>query len=345
MGLQIAGSGAVLTFGELLLRITPDAGGQWIKDNQLPFFIGGAELNVATALALWGIETKYFTAMPDNGMTEQLLSHLSAKNIDTSVVHRGGSRLGIFYLTKGRDMKNDALIYDRAGSSFAELAPGLINWDKVLDGVRWFHFSAICPALTQQTADLCEEVLKAASAKGITISLDLNYRAKLWKYGRSPKEVMPLLAKYCDLIMGNVWAAEAMLDIPVSPEMHESGQKSIYLKEAQKSSEEIMRRFPKCKAVANTFRFDGGGDILYYSALYSDGHLYHSSAYESDAIIDKVGSGDCFMAGLIYGYCKQWNPAEVLEFATAAAFTKLFIPSDATTSTVDEVRNAMKYEN
>lgn len=345
MGLQVADAGSVLTFGELLLRITPDADSQWIKENQLPFFIGGAELNVAQALGLWGIDTKYFTAMPDNGMTEQLLAHLNEKHVDTSVVHKGGNRLGIFYLTKGRDMKNDALIYDRAGSAFAELKPGDIDWDQVLDGIRWFHFSAICPALTQQTADLCEEVLQVASAKGITISVDLNYRAKLWKYGKSPDEVMPILAKYCNLVMGNIWAAKAMLGIPVIPEMHESGQKSIYLKAAQNTSEEIMRQFPKCKAVANTFRFDGGGDITYYAALYTDGHLYHSSEYCSDAIIDKVGSGDCFMAGLIYGYCHQWQPAEVLEFATAAAFTKLFIPSDATTATVEQVKNAIKHEN
>lgn len=345
MELYVADKGTVLTFGEILLRITPDADGLWITENQLPFFIGGAELNVAAATGLWGLQTRFFTAMPDNGITEQLLAHLQQKGIDTSVVHKGGNRLGLFYLTKGRDMKNNALIYDRAGSSFADLKPGVINWDEVLDGVRWFHFSAICPALTQHTADFCAEALKAASDRGITISIDLNYRSKLWQYGKLPEEVMPALVKYCDVIMGNIWAIEAMLSIRVMPNIHETGQKSVYLKEAQNISEQLMQQFPKCKAVANTFRFGNDSSINYYAALYTNGHLYNSAEYWSDAIVDKVGSGDCFMAGLIYGFCNHWNASATLEYATAAAFTKLFIPSDATASTVEQVKNAIKNEN
>jgi len=345
MGLQVDTSGAVLTFGEMLLRICPDGDSNWLKENNLPVYVGGAELNVATALAKWDIESKYFTALPANGMSEQLIGYLHQRNIDTSAIYHGGSRLGLFFLTKGSDMKHDALIYDRAHSAFAELKPGMINWNEALAGVRWFHFSAICPALTQQTADLCEEALEAASRLGITISVDMNYRAKLWQYGKDPKEIMPRLVKYCDLIMGNVWASEKMLDIPVTPDVSESGQKSLYLKSALLSSEEIMKQYPKCKAVANTFRFDGGKDINYYCALYTDDHLYHSAEYHADTIVDKVGSGDCFMAGLIYGFCNQLAPSDVLDFATAAAFEKLFIWGDATTSTVHQIKNAIKYEN
>ncbi|MCJ8209182.1 sugar kinase [Mucilaginibacter sp. RS28] len=345
MGLQVEPGGSVLSFGELLIRFCPDGDGNWLKENSLKFYLGGAELNVATALALWGVKSKYFTALPDNGMSNQVLSLLEEKNIDTSAVHFGGKRIGTFYLTTGRDMKNDALIYDRAGSSFAELGAGVIDWDKVFEGVKWFHFSAICPALSQNVADLCEEALAAASERGILISVDLNYRAKLWQYGKSPKEVMPSLAKYCDLIMGNIWAAEKMLDIPVDLEVTESGQKSIYLKAAQWSSQEIMKQYPKCRAVANTFRFDGGKDIAYYTALYTDEHLYHSFEYNTDAVVDKVGSGDCFMAGLIYGYYNNLHPSDTLAFATAAAFEKLFIAGDATHSTVEEIKQAIQYEN
>lgn len=345
MGLTVSNTGSVLSFGELLLRICPDADGNWLKENILPFYVGGAELNVATALATWGIDSKYFTALPQNGMSEQLVDYVKGRGIDPSPIHFGAGRLGTFYLTKGRDMKHDAVIYDRAHSAFAELTTGVINWDEVFQNVRWFHFSAICPALTLNTAYLCEEALKAAEERNITISVDLNYRAKLWQYGKSPKDVMPMLAKYCDLIMGNIWAAEKMLDVVVGQEVTESGQKSIYLKEAQKSSEEIMRRFPKCKAVANTFRFDGGSDISYYCALYTDGHLYHSAEYCTETVVDKVGSGDCFMAGLIYGYCNQWSAPEVIDFATAAAYEKLFIWGDATTSTVEQINQAIKYEN
>lgn len=333
--------GAVLSFGELLLRLSPDDGGQWLSDNALSVFVGGAEFNVASALALWRVPSKYFTALPKNGMAEQLINYVNQQGIDTSPVFYGGSRIGLYFLTKGKDLKHDALIYDRANSAFAELTPGTVDWDKVLDGVTWFHFTAICPAISQQTADVCLEVLQAASAKGITISVDLNYRSKLWQYGKQPQEVMVDLVNYCDVIMGNIWAAEMMLGIPVYGDIHESGQKSIYLKEAQSSSERLMAKFPKCKAVANTFRFDGGGTINYYAALYADGGFYSSKEYTADKIVSKVGSGDCFMAGLIHGFYNNDAPQQVLEFATAAAFSKLFVASDATTNTVEEITNAI----
>jgi 2-dehydro-3-deoxygluconokinase len=331
-------TGAVLNFGELLLRITPDAQGGWLQQNSLPVFVGGAELNVATALALWDVPSRYFTALPKNGMSAQIVSFLEEKEIDTSSIFYHGNRVGLYFLTKGQDLKHDALIYDRAYSAFAELTPGQVNWDAVLDGVTWFHFSAICPAISQNAADVCKEVLEAASKKGITISVDLNYRAKLWKYGKEPIDVMPQLAQYCDLIMGNVWAAERMLGTPVSPDVTESGQKSLYVKEAQKSSEAIIKQFPKCKAVANTFRFDANNtDVQYYTVLYTDGQPYLSGEYAAETIIDKVGSGDCYMAGLIYGFYNGLDPQQTVNFATAAAFTKLFVNSDATNKTVEGI--------
>ena len=342
---KVANTESVLTFGELLLRFCIDADGNWLNENKLPFYIGGAELNVATALALWGIPTKYFTALPDNDLSAQIINYLASRNIDISTIHKGGSRLGLFYLTKGKDMKHDAVIYDRAGSSFAGLTTNMIDWDVVFKGISWFHFSAICPALSQQTANLCEEALIAASKRNIHISVDLNYRAKLWRYGKEPDEIMPQLVKYCDLIMGNVWAADKLLGITATPDIHQSGQKKIYLQEALNSSERIVRQFPKCKAVANTFRFDEGSGIKYYTTLYMDKKLYHSAEYRAEIVTDKVGSGDCFMAGLIYGFYNHLDPSNILNFATAAAFEKLFIAGDATKSTVEKINNAIKYEN
>jgi 2-dehydro-3-deoxygluconokinase len=236
--------GAVLSFGEILLRMVPDAGGEWLNNNTLPVFAGGAELNVATALALWNVPSKYFTAMPQNGLSAHLVNYLNKKQIDTSDIHYHGNRLGLYFLTHGEDLKHDALIYDRANSAFANLRPGIIDWDKVLSGVTWFHFSAICPAISQQIADVCLEALQAASAKGITISVDLNYRSKLWQYGKHPQDVMPELIDYCDVIMGNIWAAETMLGIEVFGDIHESGQKSIYLKEALSSSQSGCQHLP-----------------------------------------------------------------------------------------------------
>jgi 2-dehydro-3-deoxygluconokinase len=334
--------GKILSFGELLLRITPDAGGEWLNNSQLPFYVGGAELNVATALALWELPSKYFTVLPDNGLSAQIINHLQNKHIDTSPVFYGDGRLGLYFLTKGQDLKHDALIYDRANSAFSGLKPGMIDWDEVLQDVSWFHFSAICPAINQNVADVCMEVLEAASKKGITISVDLNYRAKLWKYGKTPLEVMPGLVKYCDLVMGNVWAAETMLGINVVPDIHESGQKSIYLKEALKTSERIIEQYPKCKAVANTFRFDASTNINYYTTLYTGGQFYNSKEYEATQVTDKVGSGDCFMAGIIYGFYNNTDPVETLEFATAAAFAQLFVNSDATDKTVDEIKKLIR---
>ncbi|HEY4327824.1 MAG TPA: sugar kinase [Mucilaginibacter sp.] len=334
--------GSILSFGELLLRICPDGDGEWLNSNLLPFYVGGAELNVATALALWDLPSKYFTALPDNGMSVQIKEFLTKKDIDISSIYNGGKRIGLYFLTKGQDLKHNALIYDRADSAFAGLQPGVIDWDKVLDGVSWFHFSAICPAISQNVADVCKEVLEAASKKNITLSVDMNYRAKLWQYGKLPTEIMPTLVKYCDLIMGNVWAAETMLGIPVTPGIHESGLKSIYLKESLKTSESIISQYPKCKAVANTFRFDATDDIKYYTTLYTDNHFYNSNEYETGSVTDKVGSGDCFMAGLIYGFYNNFEPLQTLEFATAAAFEKLFIKGDATSRTVAEIKKAIK---
>ncbi|MBA9076339.1 MULTISPECIES: sugar kinase [Rufibacter] len=329
--------GKVLSFGELLLRICPDAEGQWLQENSLPFYVGGAELNVATALALWGVPSAYLTALPENFLSEQLMGYMQERQIDTSPVVLQGERVGLYYLPKGKDVKNAGVIYDRAGSAFAGLTTGTIQWDSVFEGVSWFHFSAICPAINQNLVDVCAQALQVATAKGIFVSLDLNYRAKLWKYGKEPVEVMPALAASCDLIMGNVWAANKMLGMPLQEELVQDIEKEKLVQHAQLTSEAILREFPKCKTVANTFRFDHGQGIRYFTTLYHQNGLHVSHEYVADQILDKVGSGDCFMAGLIYGFYHGKSAAETLEFATAAAFKKLFILSDATTSTVADI--------
>ncbi|HEV3413981.1 MAG TPA: sugar kinase [Puia sp.] len=332
----------VLSFGELLLRICPDAEGNWLEDNSLPVYAGGAEANVATALALWGVPSAYLTALPDNLLARQVAAYLEGRGVDVSRILYRGERLGLYYLPKGRDVRNAGVIYDRAHSSFSELRPGLVDWDKALEGVGWLHFSAISPALDRGVAEVCEEGLKAADARGITISVDLNYRAKLWQYGVAPTAVMPGLVRYCDLVMGNLWAAEKMLDIPLDAGLAERGRKQDFLELARWASEQIIERFPKVRQVAKTFRFDRGEKgIRYYTTFFADGELYSSREYESDAIVDKVGSGDCFMAGLIRGLYRRQPLGEMLEFATAAAFFKLFILSDATDQPAEDIEKFM----
>ena len=330
----------VLSFGELLLRICPDAEGGWLTANSLPFYVGGAEANVATALALWGIPSAYFTALPDNLLCRHLAGYLEERGVDMSRVLYQGERLGLYFLPKGKDLKNASVIYDRAHSSFAGLKPGTIDWDSVLHDVEWLHFSAISPALSRQLAAVTEELLQAASAhKGITISVDLNYRAKLWQYGAAPTDIMPGLVQYCDFVMGNLWAAEKMLGIPVDEALTGAGN---YLQHARLTSERIVEQFPRVKYVANTFRFDRGvTGIQYYTAFFTGGTLYNSREYVSEKILDKVGSGDCFMAGLIRGLYNGQSIQETLEFATAAAYQKLYIPSDATDQRAEDIKKFM----
>jgi 2-dehydro-3-deoxygluconokinase len=331
----------VLSYGELLLRICPDGDGGWLQDNTLPFYVGGAEANVATALALWDTPSAYFTAVPDNAMNRQLSAYLASIGIDTTRIMYQGERLGLYYLPKGKDLKNAGVIYDRAHSSFSALQPGTIDWDGVLHDVGWLHFSAISPALNADAAAVALELVKAASQKGLMVSVDLNYRAKLWQYGAQPTDVMPGLVEYCDLVMGNLWAAEKMLGIAVDAGLT-TGRKEDYLEHARISSEKIMEAFPRVKHVAKTFRFDHGATgIRYYTTFYSGGRLYHSREYQSDKILDKVGSGDCFMAGLIHGLSKGVAAQGTLEFATAAAYQKLFIPSDATDQRAEDILKFM----
>lgn len=325
----------ILCFGELLLRLSPQLNREWIKQSMMPVYVGGAEINVATALANWHLPVSYLTALPDNYLAKEICEALEAKNIDTKPVIFSGDRIGTYYLPQGADLKNTGVIYDRAFSSFSQMAPGQVDWDEVLKDITWFHFSAISPALNGPIAVLCREALQAAAKKGLTVSVDLNFRAKLWQWGKLPVEVMPELVQECNLVMGNIWAAEKMLGTSLSLK---ENTKEEMLEQAKKTSLEIMRQNPKCRQVANTFRFDEKDGLRYYATLFRDNQLYVSPEYSTTEVVDKVGSGDCFMAGLIWGNKRELPSQEMIDFAAAAAFDKLFIKGDATTSTVEAIR-------
>ncbi len=319
----------VLCFGELLLRISPAPASE-VAEQPMLLYVGGAEANVATALAGWNVPVKYCTALPDNFMSRHVLHYLEYKGIYTSSILFNGKRIGVYYLERGADLKG-SVIYDRDHSSFSEIKTGMIDWDKVLQDVSWFNFSAISPALNQNVADVCLEAVEAASRKGITISLDLNYRARLWKYGKEPITIMPKLAEYCDVIMGNIWSANTLVGTSIDADIHSAGRQQSYIAHAEKTSKEIMKLFPKCKAVANTFRFDSPqSDILYYTTLFKDQQLFVSPEFTCRGVVDRSGSGDCFMAGLIYGLYNNNESQDVLNYATAAAFGKLQEFGDAT---------------
>jgi 2-dehydro-3-deoxygluconokinase len=320
----------VLAFGEILLRISPAPAEDSAGKHPMLLYMGGAELNVATALAGWNVPVKYCTILPDNFMSKHVINYLEYKGIYTSSIVYAGNRIGIYFLERGADLKG-SVIYDREHSSFSEVKTGMIDWDKVLHDVEWFDFSAISPALNQNVADVCLEAVEAASKKNITISVDLNYRSRLWKYGKDPIDIMPKLVEHCDVVMGNIWSANTLLGTAIDEHIHDKKSKEAYLEHAKSTSIEIIKQFPKCKVVANTFRFDSAAsDVLYYTSLYTGGKHYHSPEWTCRGVMDRSGSGDCFMAGLVYGLYHEHEPQQVLEYATAAAFGKLQEVGDAT---------------
>jgi 2-dehydro-3-deoxygluconokinase len=329
----------VFCFGELLLRFSPALQGKWIETQSMPVHVGGAELNVAKALATWKVPVSYSTSLPDHYLSKEIMDSLEQENIKTSGILLQGNRIGTYTLPMGADLKNAGVIYDRAYSSFADLKVGMLDWNKMLEGYDWFHFSAISPALNQNIVDVCEEGLQVAQQLGLKISVDLNYRAKLWQYGKKPNEIMPALCQYADVIMGNVWSAHQLLGTALDPALNGVCEKDFYIAAAKKEAEEIFATYPKCEYVANTYRFSEGDVIDYYATLTTKKEHVVSNAYHTDIVVDKVGSGDCFMAGLIYSDVHNMSAQEQINFAASAAFGKLQEVGDSTKQSVEQIQS------
>jgi len=327
----------IFCFGELMLKLSPELGGKWIHDQAITTHIGGAELNVATALANWKLPVKYCTALPDNYLSKEICEELERKHIDTSSISFSGNRIGVYYLPKGAELKSAGVIYDRAHSSFGELRAGMINWNDLLKDCSWFHFSAISPALNENVAAVCREALEVASAKKMTISVDLNYRAKLWKYGKQPADIMPGLVKYCNVIMGNLWAVESLLGIGSSIKESEGKSKEELVEATGKSMLQLHKQYPKAETFAYTFRLDKE----YFGVLQHGPNMAVSKTFEIKNVVDKAGSGDCFMGGLIYGLTNDHLPDEIINFAAAAAVGKLSEKGDSTKQTLEQVKARM----
>jgi 2-dehydro-3-deoxygluconokinase len=331
----------VFCFGEILLRMSPVLDQAWINNASMPVHIGGAELNVAKALAGWHQPVTYMSAMPDNYLSKEITASIAACNIGVDAMQFCGDRMGIYFLPQGADLKNAGVIYDRAHASFStDLFPGKINWDTLLEGSDWFHFSAISPALNEQAAAVCLDALKAAKRLGLTISVDLNYRAKLWKYGKQPAEVMPELVSYADLIMGNIWSARDLMGIDVPKGAATAVTKEEFAACAKETAAILLTQNPSCKIVANTFRFapDGAG-VNYYATLDTISEQAVSVSFEASSVVDKVGSGDCFMAGLIYGIHNGHDHTDTINYAASAAFGKLQELGDSTKQTIEQIKS------
>ncbi len=324
----------VVAFGEILFRITPAA-----ELTSAEFSLGGAELNVATALATWGTDISYVSKLPDNVLSKNVDKMLQGLHIDTSRMLWGGERIGIYYMAPGGDMQSHSVVYDRKYSAFSQIEPGTVNWDEYLQGVTWLHWTAITPALSAEAAVVLEEVLVAAEKRNIIISTDLNYRRLLWKYGKTPVEIMPALVKYCDVVMGNIWAATNMLGVTWNETDLIKGDKASHIKMAAQVAGKLVEQFPKCKQVAFTYRFtQADGSLDYYASLFSQARVLESKSFYRKSVVDSVGSGDSFMAGLIYGRLENMGDQDLINFAAASAVSKLNIKGDANTTPVAAIK-------
>lgn len=319
----------ILIFGELLLRLSATNEGFNSEDNTISLFPGGSEANVSASLAQWNIPCSYFTVVPDNQLTKNALLRLSELGVDISKSILQGPRIGLYFLLSANGLSNGEVIYDRKYSSFSTVKPTSIDWEKLMDGYTWFHFTALTPALNEDMATVCLEAVQAAKRMKLKISVDLNYRSRLWDYGKQPIEVMPKLVQYCDVIMGNIWAANKMLGVSVDLSLNRQTSVDQYFESANASAAEIFSKFPNCAHVANTFRFmDNPKHNLFYGTYHNRKGNFISKVRETNKVIDRIGSGDAFMAGLIYSLVEDNNGQEIIEKATSAGYKKLFTQGD-----------------
>lgn len=334
----------VVTFGEIMLRLaTPDYL-RFNQSNQLTATFGGGEANVAVSLANYGIEASFVSRLPQNDIARACVMDLRKYGVDTSSIVYGGERLGIYFLETGAVARASKVVYDRAHSSIADIKPGMINWKEVLKDAGWFHWTGITPALSQGAADACLEAIRTANEMGVTVSCDLNYRKNLWKYGKTASEVMPQLVEGCDVLLGNEEDAEKVFGI--KPEGFDASQTEGEVDAAEFESvcRQLQARFPRAKKVIITLRGSINANHNTWSGVLYDGkELFTAPTYNTTHIVDRVGGGDSFMGGLIYGLISYPEDSrKALHFAVAASCLKHTIYGDFNQVTVEEVENLMK---
>lgn len=333
----------VVTFGEIMLRLATPGYQRFIQSTQLNATFGGGEANVAISLANYGIPSELVTRLPQNEIADWCLSELRKYNVGTGQVARGGDRVGIYFLETGAVARPSKVVYDRANSSIAEVGKGTFNWKEILKDATWFHWTGITPAISQGAADACLEAIQTANEMGVTVSCDLNYRKNLWKYGKKASEIMPELVKGCDVILGNEEDAEKVFGIkPEGFEVEHTGGE-VDAKEFESVCKQMMQKFPRAKKVIVTLRGSiNANHNTWGGCLYSD-KLYQSKRYDITHIVDRVGGGDSFMGGLIYGLLAyEGDDQKALDFAVAASCLKHTIYGDFNLVSVPEVENLMK---
>ena len=323
----------VITFGEIMLRLAPEGYYRFVQAENYGATYGGGEANVAVSLSNYGLDAGFVTKLPSHEIGQSAINSLRRYGVDTSNITRGGDRVGIYFLEKGASQRPSKVIYDRAGSSIATASVNDFDWDKIFEDVSWFHFTGITPALGDNVAEICVEACKAAKAKNITISCDLNYRNKLWSKEKAG-QVMGELCQYVDVCIANEEDAADVFDIKAdgtdvtTGQVNHEGYKDV--------ARQLVDRFHFSK-VAITLRESISANDNKWAAMLYDGNDFHFSKKYLMHIVDRVGGGDSFGGGLIYACLSEMSPQEMIEFAVAASCLKHSIEGDFNQVSVDEV--------
>lgn len=331
----------IVTFGEIMLRLSPPGYQRFRQARSFDVIYGGGEANVAASLANYGLAVDFVTRLPDNDLGEACLQFLRQNGVGVDKIVRGGERLGIYFLEMGAVQRGSKVVYDRANSAIASIERGMIDWKSVLAGADWFHWTGITPAISSGTADVCLEAVQTAKELGLTVSCDLNYRKKLWKWGQTPGEVMPELVRYCDVAIGNEEDADKVFGIQAPDADVVAGK--VEADKYRYVCQELSKRFPSLKTIAITLRGSlSASHNTWSGVLWSGGEFYTAPTYDITHIVDRVGGGDSFMGGLIYGLrAYEDDPQRALNFAVAASCLKHSVFGDFNLVTVAEVEKLM----
>lgn len=331
----------IVTFGETMLRLAPPGFERFLQSPQFVATFGGGEANVAVAVAQFGLPARYITVLPAaNPIADGLIGELRRFGVETSRIVRGKGRMGIYFVEAGANQRASKVLYDRENSAIALARPGDIKWSDALDGGTWFHITGITPAISQSAADLALESVRAARERGLTVSCDLNYRKNLWKYGKTAREIMSELLRFVDVGIANEEDVQASLGIQAEADVHSGKLES---EQYRRLAEKVLDAYPDLKMLAITLRESKSASHNGWSAcLHDRKEFLVSRHYEITHIVDRVGGGDSFAGGLIYGLNVLGGHREALEFAVAASCLKHSIPGDFNRFTREEVEQLVK---
>ena len=326
----------IVTFGEIMLRLAPPDHLRFIQTQSFDVIYGGGEANVAVSVANYGLPVEYVTRLPKNDIGDACLNFIRQYGVGTSHIVRGGDRLGIYFLEHGAVQRGSKVIYDRANSALATIEPGMVDWDAAFAGAGWFHWTGITPAISEGAAAVCLEAVKKAKEMGLTVSCDLNYRSKLWKWGKQPGEVMEGLVEYTDVAIGNEEDADKVFGIHAEEVDVTKG--NVEADAYRSVCNQLNERFPNLKTIAITLRGSLSASHNTWGAILWDaGNVYVSPVYDITHIVDRVGGGDSFMGGLIYGLLTYESKQDAVNFAVAASCLKHTVMGDFNLVTVEEV--------